>query len=588
MASEHYAAFIDEAFVKPIRSVLIVDDDYPTFDEMLDAEIKHDGPGRPPASTKGWYSNPARIKHVIDSFRRPERPLLVDIHDGSNVDAQGDIKVAAHLHQSDLLVLDYELDKLKERDGTRAIQIIRSLMTNGHFNLVVVHTSEELDYVFNEIVIGLLGPQDSNLTEHDRAAVQVLLDEAEDEDEGLSTKIVESVGLEHYLHSRLQAKTFLSTMGRGNQPYAAFSERAGSAKWDNATQKIVLQVLIERVEANITEKMNAGSSEYLKWATGQNMWIKCDSVFIAFSKKSDNDDLIRDLQDALGSWNPQPSRLFMAKLRAEMDEHGVTAQSQALGNQYALAHWYSRLLTAGGEERRWLIAESMARHSDRLLSTILPRVEKFATDLVAAESKDGDTNEICKGHFKVDLSKSTDKRLAEREHNAFVCSLDPVGWHLNTGHVFEIAGEHWVCLSPACDLVPSQLSSANLRSYGERLPFMAIKLHPISDGKSPDVQSNRFIFLHLDGGVKGFCFNEGRENSSPHWHTLYAESRGIFDSDFTFKVIRTEQGKRRLISNRHPAKVVGQLRYEYALNLMQRFGIAMTRIGLDFVGSATG
>ena len=33
MPNEHYAEFISEAFIKPIRSVLIIDDDYPTLDE---------------------------------------------------------------------------------------------------------------------------------------------------------------------------------------------------------------------------------------------------------------------------------------------------------------------------------------------------------------------------------------------------------------------------------------------------------------------------------------------------------------------------------------------------------------------------
>ena len=113
---------------------------------------------------------------------------------------------------------------------------------------------------------------------------------------------------------------------------------------------------------------------------------------------------------------------------------------------------------------------------------------------------------------------------------------------------------------------------------------MAIKLHPVGDGKSPDVQSNRYIFLQLDGVVKCFGFNEGRETTLPRWHTLYAEKRGVFVGGFTFKIVSTELGKRSLISNRYSAEVVGQLRYEYALNLMQRLGTAMTRIGLDFAG----
>ena len=35
MDRDSIGGFIDEAFIDPIRSVLIVDDDYPTYDEIL-------------------------------------------------------------------------------------------------------------------------------------------------------------------------------------------------------------------------------------------------------------------------------------------------------------------------------------------------------------------------------------------------------------------------------------------------------------------------------------------------------------------------------------------------------------------------
>ena len=138
MANEHYSAFIEEAFIQPIRSVLIVDDDYPTFDEILETRMKINL-GLEVEETKRWHGSPDNIKSLIDSFRSPDRALLVDIHDGSNVTFGEEANVAAHLHQSDLLVLDYELDKAKPRDGAKAIEIVRSVMRNDHFNLVIVH-----------------------------------------------------------------------------------------------------------------------------------------------------------------------------------------------------------------------------------------------------------------------------------------------------------------------------------------------------------------------------------------------------------------------------------------------------------------
>lgn len=585
MPNEHYSSFIEEAFVKPIRSVLIVDDDYPTLDEMLDLEITHGGEGRPPKTGKKWYENPERIKKVIDGFRKPQRPLLVDIHDGANVDAKGDAKVASHLHQSDLLVLDYELDKSRPQDGARAIEILRGLITNDHFNLVVVHTSEDLDLVYREVIIGLLAPMDHDLTDEDRATVDQLIVDREDIDEDVLQALRSAVTVDQYLHARLHATTYMRTMGQGHQPYSDFCSLADAANWDNSNRRLVLRRLLADAEMPLRARMRDVSAVGMKWATSGVKWVKSESVFIAFSNKADHDDLFAELQTALEAWSPAPSRLFMAKLRAEMDEYGVVAQTEALERQHALAHWYARLLRSAGHERRWLIAESVSRHSDQLLNTILRRVETFASALVDAEAAAaGEEIEArCQEHFSVDLSKSAPKKKAEREHNAFVSSKAPEGWHLTTGHVFTMDDEHWVCLSPACDLVPGQGATRNA-DFGSRVPFMAVKLYPVAAEGDHDINSNLYLFLTLDGEVRKFCFNsQGKESTSPIWRTLYAERRGLLDQDFRFKVSVMGAGSRRLIATIQPAQVVAQLRYEYALNLLQKLGMTLTRIGLDFV-----
>jgi len=583
MANEHYGRFIEDAFVKPIRSVLIVDDDYPTFDEMLDLEIAHTGEGRPGRTPKKWYDNPKRIKAVIDSFRRPERPMLVDIHDGRNVDARGDAKVAAHLHQSDLLVLDYELDKSKPGDGQRAIDILRSLMSNDHFNLVVVHTSEDLDTVYREIIVGLLPPSPDRTTPEETAAANDLMADREEEDEDFADKIRASIARDQYLHARLYPDGYSRIMSKAQQPYADFAGLATEAGWSPDERRLILRHMLKTFEDGVRNRMNPEAPQGMKWSASGTKWVKTDSIFIAFSEKADKDDLIGDLQTALEAWNPEPSRLFLAKLRAEMDEYGVVAQSAALEKRHALAHWYDRLLKTSGAERRWLIAESVGRHSDQLLHLISGRVERFATELVDAEAAVGDPNERSLHHFNIDLSKEDIRKRAAREHNAFVCSKPPQGWHLTTGHVLQIDDDYWVCLTPACDLVPSQ-GGERAAAYGSRLPFVAVKLHELRAGKALDVNSNLYIFLNFGEEIKSFGFNSsGKEGAAPQWRMLYAEGRGVFGEDRILKVAMMQPGKRRLISVVKSATIVSQLRYEYALNLLQKLGISLTRIGLDFV-----
>lgn len=583
MVGAHYSAFVEEAFIKPIRSVLIVDDDYPTFDEMLDTQIST-SKGEQVLQSKEWYKDPGRIKRVIGSFRTPRRPLLVDVHDGTNVTAGTEVKIASHLHQSDLLVLDYQLDKTRPGDGSTAISIVRSLMRNDHFNLVVIHTSEPLDSVFRETLFSMMSPNLVPLDEEERAKVEMLLFNAESESENVTERLYSSVGPDQYLDARCYPTTYRRAMSLSHQPYASFRAESDIFKWTSEDRKLVLQHLLLRTEGVLTPKFNPEKTSSLSWDDGAIKYIAADSVFVAFSDKRDDDDLLGELLNALNAWSPEPSRLFLAKLRAEMDEFGVMAQRDVLESRHALAHWYRRLLDSDGVARRWLVAESVNRHSEQLLGGLLPRVESYAFRLIEAETKAGSGLELSKMHFEVDLSNDKEALQSIREHNLFVSSQVPSGWHLTTGHIFEMGEHHWVCLSPACDTVPAQISPSRITAFGARLPFMAVKLFAVADTKPiKDVQTNRYVFVKIKGSVKAFCFNDpGSDLSAPAWHTLFADKKGEFEENFKFNVFIAEDGRRGMVQRRYSCRVVAQLRYEYALNLIQRLGGTLTRIGLDF------
>jgi len=95
MTGEHYGQFIHQAFIKPIRSVLIVDDDYPTLEEVLGNQSIILNDGERPASDKSWYRQPEPIRTVLNGLRTPGRPLILDIHDGANVNQAGEMEVAS-------------------------------------------------------------------------------------------------------------------------------------------------------------------------------------------------------------------------------------------------------------------------------------------------------------------------------------------------------------------------------------------------------------------------------------------------------------------------------------------------------------
>lgn len=581
-----YHEFIREAFIRPIRSVLIVDDDYPTYSEILDAQGVQLERGEAPQATKGWLKNPGKIKQIVEGFRK--LPLLVDIHDGRGGDGKEE-DLAYHLHQSDLLVLDYQLNGANG-DGTRAIEIARSVTANKYFNLVVVHTSAKLEDAFREILLGLMSPCTEKLSEKENLQRGNAVAKGELEVDGLLDKIREAFRVEHYFCFRKNAVSAFNAFRRGEAPYAALNDIAKAAGWNGAELKTMFKWMVQDFENRFQRKMLPATEQAQPHWSEEDLWIRLKTGFFAFTNKNDSQvDILQKLFESLVAWSPKPSRLFMTKLRSELGEFGVAAEDAALGNDYVLARWYSQLLSGDPLARRTLIDTAVTRHSEQLLDYVQNNVLEFAERLVKADAEGPlRDNDLVKQHFKIDLSDKASSNKADEDHNVFACTKKPHGWHLQTGHIFTSDKASWVCLSPACDLVPGQKKTGMFKDMSDHLPFLAVRLKPWhKDDVPPDVQSNRYIFLEEEGKSRIFCINEpDHPNSSPHWYPLHAANLGRFDEGskaFKFTRLHIEQGK--IVAKEHSALVVAQLRYEYAINLAQMLGANFTRIGLDFIGS---
>nr|WP_231379008.1 response regulator receiver domain [Brevundimonas sp. BAL450] len=566
---------------------MIIDDDYPTYEEVLaPPNAAEKAVAAAAGLSKKWETQPEKIRKVLKRFRRSTPPLIVDIHDGSNVKAEGDNEVVLHLHQSDLLVLDYELDKTAKGDGTKAIEIVRNVLKNQQFNLVVLHTSETLGSVFEEIRAGLLHPLPGLMTPDVEAAVLEKISLAEVDTPDILDQLSRTLTEAHYLYFRLGGGAWPLKERLERPPVEPFENLATQAGFiDPGHVAELARYIFKQRENELLPKMFDTRLPNMEWSLGERPWIRTDTGFIAFSAKQQEEDLIEELVLALADWGPPPSRLFLAKLRAKMDQAGVLAETKALGNKDVLAHWYKRLLDAEEHERAFLIGEAVGRHSDLLMADLLPSVTKFAAQMIKADAKSKRANALCREYFDVDLSNNAAVVKARAEHNAFVCSKAVEGNHLATGHVFEAENRLWVCLTPLCDLVPRDRKD-RFGKIGDRMPFVAVRLEEVVGRTPKRIQSNRFVALKLDGEVRFFCIgNESDESSTPHWFNLFAFDGGRFTGSRRFRYQRVEMNaKQELVAKVHRAKLVSQLRYEYALNFMHKLGSSMTRVGLDFAG----
>jgi hypothetical protein len=589
-----FSDLVKQAFIDPIRSVLVIDDQYPTWEQIF-GEEGYD------ASDKTRWTPKSKILKVVKQFRKMSPALTVDIHDG-----QHNEEIGSYLHQSDLLVLDYQLEK-NEPHGVRAAKIIADLLNNNHFNLVIIHTAiGDLIDPFNTILMSLLTPM--NISDSRAAEGLALIEALEDTGDERFVNILEE------LEAALNATAYVALQGylrnggklaeyvKSSPEFSGFRAIADKAGWDVGQR---LKVMEWGMSSHNKKVASYGASPRdLRWSIPGNRrkpWIRTNGGFIAFADKK-NTELLKILQAAIEDWRPSPSRLMSSRIRAEISKQGAGAEDNALSDKHAYWQYYQELRgtpldaspLAHKNRRKTLLESHAALHVERLLDLIGKKAVEFGMKVL--ETDPSEANPKRSGfsqHYAIKSSARAERDKARAHYNAHISTKQLSGWHLHPGHIFRIDQEMWVCLSPSCDLVPMQKISAAVRdsSAASVKPFVAVRLTPRPTYTGSEVNSNTLIFLKEGDAIKTYTvYPRGGEFGSPVWRLFMAADYGKFEigEDRTAELeLSYLSGKgQRMLVEPVKARLVGQLRYEYALNLIQKLGVEFTRIGLDFSAPA--
>ena len=157
---------------------------------------------------------------------------------------------------------------------------------------------------------------------------------------------------------------------------------------------------------------------------------------------------------------------------------------------------------------------------------------------------------------------------------------------LTTGHVFRINSideskelRYWICLSPACDMVPDQKKSPGLTDC---IPFVAVLLHRVAENNAlMKATDNIFLFLKIDEKIETFSiYKDGVNTNNPDWEQKFARNKGRFNDNNGLELGSIQEKDDELTAAWVKATVIAQLRSEYALNLLQRIGALLSRPGL--------
>ncbi|MDT8851691.1 response regulator receiver domain [Pantoea dispersa] len=584
-----YADLIKEAFISPIRNVTVIDDEYPTLLSLIES-------GREGADIyqekKIDSANIDRLKNIIEMCHSRYR-WSIDVFDGKTPAFGAQDSVPPHIHHSDLIVLDYHLDgNGPEDDGIRARNIIQSLDQNNHYNLTLVHTkgySDNLEKVFTDILTDFIAIDSSHPLWPEAEIVEKMNEWLDDNEDGEGHSwITNNISLLSIFKvcisttpARLMApRNPACPLHDFASEIQLFSRTTGLRETDIVRWKLADQLKHYDIQPK------AGTRSDLAWYWDENTnYISTGKTFISVIRKSaaaPDEELIGSLSEALIHYNASPMQLLMAKMRYELDERGIGQASEIISNRYAQAGWLYHLLQNGQSDfahdkavnLHW---EQLANASRNELRSFSKRILEAAKVMFPSEEK-----KFVEHFFRECISK---KELSLGHLNAYSCSMSVRNNHLVTGTIIKIEGEMWVCLTPACDLVPGQKNSQWQSRIGDDyLVFRAVRFIPVKlNTANENANLNDYIYLNIDGTPSAFWI--GSDN--PHWDTFYAADLGRFTDENSLRLfsprIHNQESGPVLKMKPLDANAVSELRYEYALNLLHKFGVSQTRVGLDFM-----
>ncbi|EGW20430.1 response regulator receiver domain [Methylobacter tundripaludum] len=584
-----YRDLIKEVYIDPIRTVVVIDDEFPSLDGLI-AEKWYGEKGR-----GGTEENAEKVRNILKACRHKDRRWLVDVHDGKTISTNDDQCIASHLHQSDLMILDYHLDG-NDGSGDKAIAILRELADNDYFNMVIIYTkgygidAGNLDRVIGEIALGLSSNNSAlTLKSQNLDEVNDYIEEWELKEEGITDKLKITINESAYLIVNHQIDIDwekIKDMPEFQEAVLLFNSNPN--KPSKLKLSLLLHWLVHEQQKELDSKLSPSNLGHVAFRSSENgiNWIRTSRLFITVIHKEQNnpDSLPDKLIEALNHWCPKPHRLLMTKMRAALDTRGTLAEQEILENSFLQIAWFDELLIDDASQRKLNVNKTIERHWEGLGDSVQTEVAHFASKV---------TDYLCGlGSVKAyethcpDGGSNSDRTQILAAANCYHCTKTIEGNHLTTGHVLKIDTEYWLCLSPACDLVPGQEKKDWSKNLKPNMPFKAVRLYEENNLKKALklVNNGNHLFLKIDSAIKAFNFlPDDSTSSTPRWEQMFAINQGIFTDDARIiSLRRIGNQQEQLIVLEPSAQVVAHLRYEYALNLLQRLAVSFSRVGLDF------
>jgi hypothetical protein len=547
------------AFIDPIKSVVVIDDEFPTYSNMLRGKYNK---SKEPAS----YT---LARKLYDQFTK-EGKLCV-VANPSFIKRKPPHRIPKSIGTTDLLVLDYQLDQSAPGDCSAAHDILRGFAKIQTFNLVVVYTNaNESNIVAKEIFLALRKQPTSPINEHvidliakiEETNPRFIGDLNEKITTNQITSYINSMELDNVLHRPLIDYVLELTLEVIDKKYA---------------KPCVAYCLFKR--AGLEDC--AGSLEDLKLSVTPVPYVAGPTIFVCVLSKKDvvPSEVLPSLTKALCSWQVNPVDLSLHCLLAESRNEVAARVAAVVADRDLVDGWLYQ-----AKQGPNAVEDLLRATGEGLMKTLRAKLHEKRYDSLVART-----------------TSAENKIPNDRRHsvffalNSFLCTYPEIqAHHLTTGLILKDVAEpdsYWVVLMNSCDLEPGQESLKwKAQSTDSWQPFTALKLVSGLSTKSSLIKATecRFVFIKDGEAPIALAFSSG-DIANPHYEIFFAKNHGKFNRSKCVRVKRfvakrdTKPGLKS-----QTFEIIAQMRYEYASRFLNMLSAHKARIGVGYIAMPVG
>ncbi|MBP0496018.1 response regulator receiver domain [Pararoseomonas indoligenes] len=596
MPDEVYTEAVRSTFEeKPLRAVLLIDDQFPTYHDLVTSGV----PATDPAFRRR-FGETDRAHALYNAFKA--RHMLCDVENSI------EHVTPERIRKSDLIVLDYNLGP-DESDVERSLGLIRDLSRSDHFNTIVVYTRAPLDDVWLAVAANLRGgwreTHEGETQDHlDRLVTAGHLVEP-------PIELVRS----YVCHGKwTRVDRLLRSSAHQELRQAGVLPGAATAVMEALLHRTLRVMCGERQALEPLEVHGDPSNHDVRWLQAGNCFVAIvGKGVIDPVQPFDLGEIMNGLADALLAWRPNLIQVLLSEVQNILElEALATADEQLRDPHTQVGLWYYLLREIVGLDHHdpaqmrapleAIVDKVLDGVRRRLLldNKLLGFISKVAASEIAQAREDGlDLSASGEGllraaHRLARTPVPHEPQATIRRLNVFLSTEPFRRAHLTTGTVFRQPGRPgiWVATSPACDMTLRRPPAAHQPwLHGLHPTSVVVAIRATEDDGAAALERaehGQHIFLNVNGEDRSFRVMDDTTRQPPYEFIFPADGgrviRTVPDAPPTFVAFSmTSTAGGELELQQVTLEVIGQLRSSNASRLLQLTGQHLSRIGLDFV-----